>query len=187
MSDSAFRPTAPPVRLPRRLRGAWGLVAAIVAAVAAAVGPCRPRDDADRTTWRVDTVHDGDTVTCLDEAGRSRRIRLVGIDAPEIAQPHGRISRDALRAKIGGFVRVQDRGHDQHGRLLGNLFVGERDINLEMVADGHAWAFTGFVREGPLVEAQASAQAAGRGLWANPTAIPPSRWRDEHPPYRDAR
>jgi endonuclease YncB( thermonuclease family) len=173
----------PPPGLPRRLRGAWGLAAAILAAVVAAVGPCPLRDGSGRPVWRVETVHDGDTVTCLDESGLRQKIRLVGIDAPELDQPHGRVSRDALRGKIGGGVRVESQGRDQHGRLLGRLFVGDRDINLEMVADGHAWAFTGFSRDGPFDAAEASARSAARGLWANPAAISPSRWRQAHPPY----
>lgn len=187
MPNAPIRLPPPPPGLQRRLRGAWGLAAAILAAVVAVVGPCPIRDDSGRTMWRVEVVHDGDTVTCLDESGRRQKVRLTGIDAPELDQPHGRASRDALRGKIGSVVRVEEQGRDQHGRLLGKLFVGDRDINLEMVADGHAWAFAGFSRDGPLDEAQDAAQKARKGLWADPAAIAPSRWRDAHPPYRDSR
>jgi len=187
MPHAPIRLPPPPPGLPRRLRGAWGLAAAILAVVVAAVGPCPIRDDSDRTVWRVEIVHDGDTVTCLDESGRRKRVRLSGIDAPELDQPHGRASRDALRGKIGAAVRVEEQGRDQHGRLLGRLFVGDRDINLEMVAEGHAWAFEGFRRDGPFDAAEASARSSGRGLWTDPGAITPSRWRDAHPPYRDSR
>ncbi|MFM8577465.1 MAG: thermonuclease family protein [Planctomycetaceae bacterium] len=177
----------PPPGLPRRLRGAWAITAAMVAAAAAIIGPCATRPEKGRAIWRVETVHDGDTVSCLDPSGRLQKIRLVGIDAPELDQPHGRASRGALAAKIGGDVLVEERGRDRHGRLLGRLFVENRDVNLEMVTDGHAWAFTGFADDGILNAAENAARAARRGLWADLSAISPSRWRQEHPPYLDQR
>jgi endonuclease YncB( thermonuclease family) len=176
----------PPRGLPRRLRGWYVVVAAVISAVAAAVAPmCPDRDAAGRPAWRVVTVHDGDTVTCADPAGREEKIRLVGIDAPEYHQPYGRAARETLAAKLAaGGVRVESTARDQHGRLLATLFVGDRDINRELVADGLAWTFGGFAPDEGLLALEAEARRQRRGLWADPHPVAPADWRATHPAHR---
>jgi endonuclease YncB( thermonuclease family) len=107
----------------------------------------------------------------------------VGIDAPEYDQPHGAAARAALAAKVGGAVRVEGRGRDQHGRVLATLWNGDRDVNREMVADGWAWEFGGFVSDDDLADAEEAARRSRRGLWADPRAMRPSEWRALHPPH----
>ena len=84
-------------RLPRaRLLRLIGLI--VVLALAGLLGdqfPARPIPPANEA-WTIQTVHDGDTVTAVAADGREERIRLLGIDAPEYRQPHGRAAR-ALR------------------------------------------------------------------------------------------
>ena len=180
-----FRIPPPPPGMPRRLRVWYVLTATIVSAVVAAVPMCPMHDPQGRPLWRVDYVHDGDTVTCIDEAHRPRKIRLVGIDAPELDQPFGRESRSALAAKLAaGRVRVEGDARDQHGRLLGTLWVDDRDINRELVADGWAWVFGGFHPDPRLIDAETSARAARRGLWAADHPQQPADWRREHPTHR---
>jgi endonuclease YncB( thermonuclease family) len=146
---------------------------------------CPDRDAAGRPAWRVVTVHDGDTVTCADPAGREEKIRLVGIDAPEYHQPYGRAAREALAAKLAaGGVRVESTARDQHGRLLATLFVGDRDINRELVADGLAWTFGGFAPDEELLALEAEARRQRRGLWADPRPVAPADWRATHPAHR---
>jgi len=133
----------------------------------------------------VEAVNDGDTVTCVDGEGRQVRIRLVRIDAPELDQPMGREARAALAAKLGGgIVRVSGASRDQHGRLLGTLWLGDRDLNRELVAEGAAWVFGGFRPDPDLLDAETAARAARRGLWADPHPQMPSDWRREHPSHR---
>ncbi len=188
-----FRPPGrlppPPRGLPRRLRAWYLLAAAIVSSLVAVTAPmCPVTDRAGRPAWRVEAVNDGDTVTCLDEQGRHVRIRLVGIDAPELDQPRGREARGALAAKlVGGVVRVEGSARDQHGRLLGTLHLDDRDLNREMVADGWAWAFGGFVDDDELVAAEAAARRARKGLWADPDPASPADWRRLHPAHTTPR
>jgi micrococcal nuclease len=171
--------------LPRRARGRFMLLAAAVSAAAAFLAPMCPLEDrAGRPLWRVHAIHDGDTITCLDDRGRAVKIRLVGIDAPESDQPHGGAARAALAAKVGAAVRVEGRGRDQHGRLLATLWSGDRDVNREMVADGWAWEFGGFAVDDDLAAAETAARQARRGLWADPQPVRPSEWRSLHPPHR---
>ena len=171
--------------MPRRLRAWYVVGAALLSAIIAALPACPVLDSAGRPLWRVETVHDGDTVTCLDTAGKPQKIRLRGIDAPEFDQPHGRDARQALAFKLGGgSVRVDGAARDQHGRLLGTLWLDDRDLNRELVAEGHAWVFGGFAPDPDLLAAEAEARKARRGLWASPHPLAPQQWRAEHPSHR---
>lgn len=183
MPRARFRLPPPPRGLSSRARAAYLLVAAVVSAVASLTVPMCPLvDRAGRPLWRVETVHDGDTVTCLDEQGRPQRIRLRGIDAPEHGQPHGDAARRALAGKLsGGSVRVEGTARDQHGRLLGTLWVDERDLNRELVAEGWAWAFDGFAADDEFLAAEAAARRRRLGLWADDRPVEPRQWRDAHP------
>lgn len=155
---------------------------AVVLIGAAVIRSCPRHDVAGRPLWRVEAVHDGDTVTCVDERGRPRRIRLRGIDAPEHGQPHGDASRRALATKLaGGVVRVEGGDRDQHGRLLGRLRIGDRDLNRELVAEGHAWVFDGFAPGEDLLAAEAEARRHRRGLWSDDRPVEPRQWRAAHP------
>lgn len=186
---SRFRLPPPPPGLPRRLRTWYVVIATIISAVATAtVSRCPVTDAEGRPAWRVAMINDGDTVTCIDTEGRQVRVRLLGIDAPELDQPQGRESRAALATKLaGGIVRVAGDARDQHGRLLGTLLLGDRDLNREMVAEGWAWAFTGFADDHDLIAVESQARREHRGLWADPRPMPPGQWRELHPSHADRR
>ena len=185
MGQRRFQIPPPPPGMPRRMRAWYVAIAALLSAIIAVVPACPIEDAAGRPLWRVDVVHDGDTVTCLDATGQPQKIRLRGIDAPEFDQPHGRDARQALAAKLaGGAVRVEGAARDQHGRLLGTLWLGDRDVNRELVAEGHAWVFGGFAPDPDLLAAEAEARQARRGLWAAPHPLAPQQWRTEHPSHR---
>ncbi len=177
----------PPVpgSLLRHLRSWYIVAVAIFSAVAATVPMCPRHDEAGRPPWRVEMVNDGDTVTCIDESGQTVKIRLQGIDAPEFDQPHGRSARNALDQKlIGRRVRVAGTARDQYGRLLGTLWLEDRNLNRELVAEGHAWVFGGFSPDPDLLDAEDAARRARRGLWAADYPVSPSLWRQEHPRQR---
>lgn len=85
------------------------------------------------------TVTDGDTLRC----GRER-IRLLGIDAPELPG-HCRRGRHcvagnpfastrALRAAIGGPARIERVGVDRYGRTLALVSVRGRDLSCHQLA-----------------------------------------------------
>lgn len=131
---------------------------------------------------RVVKVHDGDTVTVL-AGGVERRVRLVGIDAPERGQPHGSAARRGLAARVGGrVVQVIERGTDSYGRTLGRVLVAGSDANAAQVRDGYAWVYRRFENDPALIAHEAEAKAAGRGLWRDPEPLPPWVWRERHPP-----
>ncbi|HEV7255548.1 MAG TPA: thermonuclease family protein [Mesorhizobium sp.] len=124
-------------------------------------------------------VHDGDTLTVAGE-----RVRLIGIDAPELKQtcrrqngdyPCGRVSRDALVALIGGRdVSCRADKRDRYRRLLGRCHAGGTDLNAELIRSGWAVAYGAEYRD-----LEAGARAKGEGLWAGSFETPRD-WRTRH-------
>ncbi len=141
-----------------------------------------PRAPAQRQQLIVTRVNDGDTVTCTGPAHERIQVRLKNIDAPELAQPAGPDAKKALQQKLSaGSLRVEGGELDQYGRLLGTLWIGDRNINLEMVEDGWAWAYCGKSPDRQILQAEDAARKKKRGLWADTTPERPSQWRRAHP------
>jgi len=122
-------------------------------------------------------IDDGDSLTLLFDQTRYR-VRLEQIDAPEHGQAWADRSKQALTEKVfNRQVTVRVSGTDQYHRLLGSLVIGERDINRELVAEGHAWAYRRYLKDEHLIEAESSARDHGLGLWSLPDPVPPWEWR----------
>jgi micrococcal nuclease len=146
-------------------------------------------------------VVDGDTVDVdvPDGRHRSTRIRLRGVDTPEVAEaPTGEMywgdqaSRFARITLDGRSVRldlIEGDTRDKYGRLLAYVYLGESGemFNEMLLRRGHAYADTRF--EHPLrdrfVELESEARAAGVGLWRDVTVnqMPGWRQRREHRRY----
>ncbi len=124
-------------------------------------------------------VIDGDTLRIGAE-----RVRLIGIDAPELDQTCratgggiacGKLAREHLRAIAeSGQVRCSADGFDRYGRLLGRCSAGGIDLNATMVSDGWAVDYGGYAAE------EHQARQAGRGIWAYDFDTP-SDWRHANP------
>ena len=129
---------------------------------------------------RVIGVHDGDTLTGLDESKTQYKVRLDAIDAPELGQPFGQASKKALSGKVfGKDVVVIAKTRDKYGRTVGHVLVEGRDMNLEMLEEGMAWHYKKFDKNKRLSEAEQSARAAKKGLWSDEHAVPPWDWRKD--------
>jgi endonuclease YncB( thermonuclease family) len=123
------------------------------------------------------TAIDGDS---LYVAGRE--VRLQGIDAPEGQQlcrrggakwECGEAATQELSGMIAGqTVRCEALEKDQHGRLLALCFVGNLDLNRELVKRGLAVAYGRYTTE------EREAADASRGLWGGEFERP-RVWRRE--------
>lgn len=131
----------------------------------------------DEITGTVTRVVDGDTIHVA--VGLTKHvIRLSEIDTPERDQPWGRQASRALAEKLnGGRVTVLTTEMDRYGRLVGKVLFGSRDINREMVREGHAWVYRQYMRDRSLLEDERTARRLKVGLWGSDHPIEPWRWR----------
>ena len=112
-------------------------------------------------------VHDGDTITVLDEAKTQHKIRLSAIDAPEMGQPYGQDSRQAMAALVAGRqVEVQPVDTDRYGRTVAVILVDHENVNRAMVRQGAAWAYRKYLNDPMLMQLEQEARSAKRGLWS---------------------
>lgn len=126
---------------------------------------------------QVIAVIDGDTIDLLIN-GETTRIRLEGIDAPEKNQAFGPDAKSHLAGLVfEKRVRLQETGKDFFGRTLGVIFLGDRDINRQMVLDGYAWHYLKYSDDPKLASAEQQARELQRGLWSQPTPESPWKWR----------
>jgi len=159
-------------------------LAATIAAVAFTYRPVAfaPANAPDSIMGRASVI-DGDTI----EIG-GRRIRLFGIDAPEIAQTCrdererdyacGRQAADALSVRVGQrTVACDPRDLDAFDRIVAVCRVGAEDVNAWLVRRGWAVASRGFSRD--YVRAEADAKSERLGIWAGDFTAP-QEWRRLH-------
>ena len=100
------------------------------------------------------SCYDGDT--CTTTTGE--RVRLACIDTPELvgkrAEPApAKAARDHLRnLVVGKKVGIRRITEDRYGRTVAELFVGERNVQQEMVAIGHAEILWRYAHQCPWTE-----------------------------------
>jgi len=136
-------------------------------------------------TGTVAAAPDSDVLLLQLMDGSQPRIRLNGIDAPELSQAWGEKSRAQLESLVRGRrVRVVTQGEDRTGQIIGDVYIQleankpEQQLNRELVERGWAWHFVRYAPDNkPLAEAEQRARAAGRGLWADEKPLAPWDWR----------
>ena len=132
-------------------------------------------------TGKVVRSTDGDTISVLDAQNRQHKIRLFGIDAPELLhQAFGQRAQQALGDLVAGQqVKVLYRERDGYGRILAHVMLGNRWVDCEMVADGFAWHYRHYSKNRELEQAEQSAKASSAGLWKEPRPVPRVRQAGE--------
>ena len=124
-------------------------------------------------------VVDGDTIRA-EAKGKEIKIRLVEIDAPEMNQPFGAQSKSFLnRLLYKKDVTLIAQGEDRYGRVLGNLFSNELNVNMLMVKFGFAWVYDEYAKNSSLYKYQDQAKAENLGLWRAKDPIAPWVWRKQ--------
>lgn len=174
----------------RRIFSGWAvLVAALFFLV-----PALPARETLQETVRIAAWPDGDTAVLRD----GRRIRLMGVDAPEMAkegQPAGYFAREArdfarLLTKgvsvrilfLGDEEKPGKRLRDRYGRLLGDLFLPDgRSLNEQLLDAGMAFYVPHEDIPDPmrkrLLAAQNRALENRAGCWRAVLALPEARAR----------
>ena len=179
--DSPCGPAQPVPRVPWKL---WPLVGVFGASLALAQPSESKLTGPMVYEARVTRVFDGDTlwVQPLD-GGRYRKLRLDGLDAPEICQSGGEASRDALVARVlRQVVTVRERSRDDYGRALVRLQHEGDDVGAFMVLQGQAWSYRWRHSEGPFAQEERLARTQKKGVFAAPSPEPPRDFRRRHGP-----
>lgn len=134
------------------------------------------------TVATVTGVSDGDTIRVeLAGSGARERVRLLGIDTPELAhdgspqecyaaQAHARAAElMPLRAQVDLVADPTQDDRDRHGRLLRYVEIDGIDVQAELVSAGFARAYpwgVPDVRAQTYADLEDAARAEGRGLWS---------------------
>jgi endonuclease YncB( thermonuclease family) len=107
------------------------------------------------------------------------KVRLWGIDAPELKQDFGRASREALSDLVAGkTVTVEVKSKDRYGRNVGVVTLDDVDANLAQVANGWAWWYREYAKRAEHLErAETAARGAKKGLWRGEDPVAPWDWR----------
>lgn len=136
-------------------------------------------------------VHDGDTVS-VTIGQRREKIRLVGIDAPEMGQePWGGEAKkylESILSSSGWRVRLEYdvEKRDKYDRTLAYLWTTDgRLVNMLMVKAGYAMLLTippNVKHAGELQAAQQEASSKGLGIWGQKGLKErPGNYRRSHP------
>ena len=127
---------------------------------------------------KVVSVTDGDTVKILTAENKQIRVRLAQIDTPEKAQPWGNKAKQALSKKIyAKQVSIDVVTTDRYGRTVGTIWFDGRDINRELVREGHAWVYRKYAKDKSLFDDESYARAQGLGLWSLPESQRQAPWK----------
>ena len=138
-------------------------------------------------------VYDGDTVKVRFADGGERKVRLIGIDSPEIDDSREEVRFMAFIAKRFAFLNLYRKNvhlaydwelEDQYGRLLAYLTTEDGVLFNELILkEGFAFAYRKFPFRKDLMErfkaAETEARRAGKGLWRkeSPLEVPASKAR----------
>jgi endonuclease YncB( thermonuclease family) len=133
----------------------------------------------------IKTVIDGDTLELSD----GRRVRLIGIDTPEIgrrgepSEPFAEAARDRLRDLAGHQVQLVEgvEAKDRYGRTLAHLFDAEgHNIEARLLREGLGFALAvppNVALVDCHVAAEAQARRASLGVWQESPVVQASQLR----------
>lgn len=140
----------------------------------------------------VEKVSDGDTLTVMSGSTKVK-VRLYGIDAPEVEKVNRRIgkvskpgqscgeeARQALKERVQNrLVRLEVVDIDRYHRSVALVKLGSRDVNREMVQEGWAWAFRKYLgrSDSYFLDDEEKARSEKRGVWKETNPEPPWEFR----------
>ena len=178
----------------RRRRRVRGFVFSLIALLAVSVVSCRFTESSkaagdwavyDQKPFIVRHVFDGDTIDIEPTNGGARtKVRLIGIDAPEVNDYWNEASTRYATARADDkpvTIRLEPtRSRDKYGRLLAYVYLSDREsLNLALVRDGQAYADRRFrhTLAAQFEQAENAARKKGTGLWKDVHQQQMPQWR----------
>jgi endonuclease YncB( thermonuclease family) len=131
---------------------------------------------------QVSYVTDGDTLWVQPDAGGvARKLRMWGVDAPEICQSGGKAARDMLaQLALQRRVTVKVSYYDRYGRGLATVALDGQDLGAQMVRAGQAWSYGWRGRPGLYAAQEAQARQSRGGVFAAAHPESPRTFRKRH-------
>ena len=136
-------------------------------------------------TGLVVSVHDGDSLTVINERGFGEKIRLHKVDSPEMPycyagkcvplQPYAKEARDDLKRLCLNKEAKIVRKRISLTRTVGAVNCTGQDVGLYQLTHGNAWVYR-YTSTISARKIQKTAQDLGIGLWAKPH-VEPYLWR----------
>ena len=130
---------------------------------------------------KVVKVADGDTITILTPQNKQVKIRLYGVDTPERKQPYSKKAGQFTSSLVAGKdVHVEVYDTDRYGRKVGVVYVGNTNVNQEVVRAGFAWQYRKYCKApfcSDWLTLEKKAREAKIGLWVDPKPMQPWEWR----------
>ena len=132
-------------------------------------------------------VVDGDTLDLLTAENQTIRFRFESIDCPEKGQPFGSTATEFVKqVAINQQITVYQTGVDtRYDRLIGFVFVDQRNLNAELLANGLAWHYKKYSEDLDLSIMENDARISQVGIWQDIRAIAPWDWRKMAKSERD--
>jgi micrococcal nuclease len=140
-----------------------------------------PANAAETFTGRVVGVIDGDTIR-VSHALKSVKVRLYGVDCPEIKQPGGKEARALVRRlAFGRMLHIESKGKDRYKRVIGRVYLlSGNTLSRKLVKAGKCWWYQKYAPDDQyLRKLEKEAKAKKKGLWSKPNPIPPWKWRTQ--------
>lgn len=141
--------------------------------------------DGAEITGTITDVPDSDVLLLRTAEKTLHRIRLNGIDAPELKQDFGTTAQAELSQLVKDkTVRVVTHSEDRGGQIIGDVYVKLSDsadetfLNVHLVTQGLAWHFVRYAPDNKvLADSEKKARDAKAGLWKEGTPTAPWDWR----------
>ena len=134
-----------------------------------------------RPTGPVVSILDGDTIEVLN-GHHAERIRLSGIDCPDMGQAFGKRTKQAASAlAFGKEVTLRTHGYDKYKRTLPMCCYRMEPTAItrwsKTVGAGGIGSMRQEIGAGRVGEGSGEAREARKGLWAESLPVPPWEWR----------
>ncbi|GKU92208.1 hypothetical protein SLEP1_g5967 [Rubroshorea leprosula] len=109
---------------------------------------------------------------------QKHRIRLRGIDAPELSMPYGNEAKDELVKLVQDkCLRLLVYGLDQYARIVADVYCDDIFVQEKMLKRGFAWHYKLYDQRLEFDTWEKEARGKQVGLWASPDPEEPWEWK----------
>lgn len=130
-------------------------------------------------------ISDGDTIVVLYQ-NKEIKLRLHGIDCPEIHQAFGKAAKKFTSEQAFGKVAdIESLGVDRYGRTVALVTVAGTSLNESLLINGLAWVYTKYYKGKSWYALEAQARTDKIGLWSDPHPTPPWEFRRSNKAHID--